>query len=215
MTPQLPWRARPHPPYKLLSVLLQYPGDDVIEAEEELAAAVADLSKGPCQRAVIAFWQAWVANPPLARAERYVATFDLHKRTSLYLTFYLHGDTRKRGMALLRLKQAYTAAGFPMAARELPDYLPVLLEFAALAPEPGETLLAEHRPELEVLRGSLREQASPYQHLLDAVCLGLRPLTSPEVERLHTLAAEGPPRERVGLEPFAPPEVLPAGEARL
>ena len=214
MTPRLPWRTGPRPPYKLLSVLLQYPDDELNEAEEELAAAVAGLPNGPGQRAVAAFWQGWTSEPPMARAQRYVATFDLHKRTSLYLTYYLHGDTRKRGMALVRLKRCFAAAGFPLAGRELPDYLPVLLEFAALAPEAGDTLLSEHRPELEALRASLREQDSPYRHLLDALCLGLRPLTSPEVERLHTLAAEGPPREQVGLEPFAPPEVLPGAEAR-
>ena len=61
-------------------------------------------------------------------------TFDLGKRCALYLTFYSLGDRRDRGLALLRLKKLYRAAGLPQDGTELPDYLPVMLEFAAAAP---------------------------------------------------------------------------------
>lgn len=210
-----PRAARHRPPYKLLSVLLQYPDEALLAAQEELAAAVAALPRSPASEAVGRFWRAWCDTPALERAQRYVATFDLHKRTSLYLTFYLHGDTRQRGMALLRLKRLYRAAGLPLAARELPDYLPVLLEFAALAsPGRGEALLEEQRPGLELLRAALREQGSPYQHLLDAACSGLGAPTPADLARLRELAVEGPPREQVGLEPFAPPKVMPSAEVR-
>ena len=81
-----------------------------------------------------------------ALAARYVETFDLRRRASLHLTYYAHGDTRERGMALLRLKKLYRAAGLPMESAELPDHLTVMLAFAALAPPGhGEALLAEHR----------------------------------------------------------------------
>ena len=147
-------------------------------------------------------------------AQAYVETFDLRRRTSLYLTYYLHGDTRKRGMALLRLRRLYSAAGLEAATGELPDYLPLMLEFAALAPDGfGSTLLSEHRPALELLRAGLHDAGSPYAHLLDVLSSGLPRLTPRERERVRRLAADGPPSEQVGLEPFAPPEVMP--EARV
>jgi nitrate reductase delta subunit len=143
-----------------------------------------------------------------------VETFDLRRRTSLYLTYYLHGDTRKRGMALLRLRRLYSAAGLGVATDELPDYLPLMLEFAALAPDGfATTLLDEHRPAVELLRAGLHDADSPYAHLLDALAAGLPRLTPRERDRVRKLAADGPPSEQVGLEPFAPPEVMP--EARV
>jgi len=205
------WRAgQARPPYKLISLLLQYPDAALAAAQGELQAAVDDLPGGAATTALAQFWRYWEQTSALGREQRYVETFDLQKRTSLYLTFYLYGETRKRGLALLRLKRMYAAAGFPLEAKELPDYLPALLEFAALAPPGyGQTVLEESRSGLELLRLSLLEQRSPYLHLIDAVCAGLRPLTPLDRERLRTLVVEGPPREQVGLEPFAPPEVMP------
>jgi nitrate reductase molybdenum cofactor assembly chaperone NarJ/NarW len=76
--------------------------------------------------------------------------FDLRRRSCLYLTYYPHGDTRRRGMALLRFQHAYHAAGFTLAEDELPDHLGVVCEFAAggeLAV--GLRLLAEQRAGVE------------------------------------------------------------------
>jgi len=91
----------------------------------------------------------------------------------------------------------------------------VMLEFAALAPDGhGRRLLAEHRAGLELLRMGLRERASPYLALVEVVCADLPRPAAGELERLRTIAAEGPPTEEVGLQPFAPPEVMPAQQAR-
>ena len=118
-------------------------------------------------------------------------------------------------MALLRLKRLYRAAGLVLEGQELPDYLPVMLEFAAAAPPGyGETILSEYRAALALIQRHLREQASPYAHLLDAIQAGQPILTPAEQEQLGRLIADGPPSEQVGLEPFAPPEVMPAREAR-
>ena len=209
-------RARRHvaPPYKLLSVLLRYPDERVVEAREEIASAVDALPASPQRDALRRFLADFTATPAGALAERYVETFDLRRRSGLYLSYYLHGDTRKRGMALLRLKRLYAAAGLEATTGELPDYLPLMLEFAALAPDgAGETLLREHRPSLELLRSSLHEAGSPYAHLLDALCAGLPRLSALEREHVRRLAEDGPPSEQVGLQPFAPPEVMPV-EAR-
>jgi nitrate reductase delta subunit len=202
-------------PYKLLSVLLRYPDERLAEAREELEAAAAALPRSPEKRSVEQFVAYLLQSSPSELAQRYVETFDLRRRTSLYLSYYVHGDTRKRGMALLRLKRLYAAAGLELAREELPDYLPLMLEFAALAPDgAGEGLVREHRAALELLRANLHEAESPYAHLLDAVCSGLPRLTPIERRNVQRLAEAGPPDERVGLQPFAPPEVMPV-EARV
>jgi nitrate reductase delta subunit len=144
-----------------------------------------------------------------------VQTFDLGKRSALYLTFYSAGDRRDRGLVLLRLKRLYRAAGLPLESSELPDYLPVMLEFAAAAaPDHAELVLSEQRAALELILLSLREHHSPYADVLDAVCSQLGGLSATERLSLDRLIARGPPQELVGLEPFAPPEVMPTTGAR-
>jgi nitrate reductase delta subunit len=201
----------PPAPWALLSFLLRYPGPEVAAARDELAAAAAALPPGPVRDALARFMDGWTGDQT-ALAARYVETFDLRRRASLELTYYAHGDTRERGMALLRLKKLYRAAGLPMDSRELPDHLTVMLAFAALAPAGhGEALLGEHRPAIELLRLSLHDLASPYAHVLDAVAACLPPLSVTERSEVARLAREGPPDEAVGLEPYGPPEAMPTG----
>jgi nitrate reductase delta subunit len=201
----------PAAPWPLLSYLLRYPGEDVAAAGPELAAEVAALPEGPARDALEHFMAAWTVEPT-ALAARYVETFALRRRATLEMTFYAHGDTRERGMALLRLKKLYRAAGLPMATSELPDHLAVMLAFAALAPAGhGEALLAEHRAAIELLRLSLHDSQSPYGHVLDAVTALLPPLSVSERSEVARLAREGPPEEAVGLEPYGPPEAMPIG----
>ena len=198
-------RAQPEPPWALLSFLLRYPDEAVAAARPELAVEVAALPDGPVRDALERFMDGWAADPA-----HYVETFDLRRRASLYLTYYAHGDTRERGMALLRLKKLYRAAGLPMESSELPDHLTVVLAFAALAPPGhGEALLAQHRPAIELLRLSLHDLDSPYAHVLDAVAACLPPLSVKDRGEVARLAREGPPEEAVGLEPYGPPEAMP------
>jgi nitrate reductase delta subunit len=136
----------------------------------------------------------WAGEPELALQQHYVELFDLHKRCGLYLTNYGDGDRRARGQTLLRLKRLYRAAGLPLENCELPDYLPVMLEFAASAPDRrGTIVLREHRVALELLRSSLRERATPYADLLDAVCLALG---EPSVADRARTSSWAPPAHR-------------------
>jgi nitrate reductase delta subunit len=201
--------------YKLCSLALQYPDEELVAARGELAAAAAELASGLAFGSLERFFAWFTDTAPLELARHYVQTFDLHKRSALYLTFYSLGDRRDRGLALLRLRKLYRAAGLPQEGSELPDYLPVMLEFAAHAPPgQGELVLSEHRAALELVRLSLREQQSPYAHVLDAVCERVGGLSAGERFSLDRLIAQGPPQELVGLEPFAPPEVMPSTGAR-
>ena len=133
----------------------------------------------------------------------------------MYLSYYAAGDTRKRGMALVRFVQAYRAAGWEVDGEELPDYLPMALEFSARATTRDEEriaagLLGSHRQGIEVLRSALAALKSPYALVVEAVCLTLPPLDAETERRYLELVTSGPPTEMVGLsamgplEPFAP-----------
>ena len=140
----------------------------------------------------------------------YVETFDTRRRCNLFLTYFAHGDTRKRGMALLRFKQTYLASGFELDDTELPDHLCVVLEYAATVDQVrGRDLMLDHRAGLELLRLSLHDLASPWASLVDAVTATLPPLRGDERDAVRRLAAEGPPEEEVGLAPFAAPQFSP------
>lgn len=198
-------------PWALLSYLLRYPDAEMAAAGTQLRAEVDALGHGPVREALTRFMSAW-SEDATALAARYVETFDLRRRAALELTYYAHGDTRERGMALLRIKKLYRAAGLPLDSAELPDHLTVMLAFAALAdPGRGEALLAEHRAAIELLRLSLHDLESPYAFVLDAVAALLPALSVKDRSEVARLAREGPPEDAVGLEPYGPPEAMPAG----
>ena len=198
-------------PFKLASVLLQYPTTALFDGLSHIAAVAAGsprTSREPFSR-----FLAWLqCTAPDEVARHYVETFDLRRRCALYLTYYRYGDTRKRGMAMLAFKAAYRAAGLEPAEDELPDYLPLVLDFAALHPR-GEKLLRAHRGDLELLLRALRQAGSPYADVIEAVCARLPALRRPDLARVRQAWEEGPPAEDVGLEPFAPPEYLARQEA--
>jgi nitrate reductase molybdenum cofactor assembly chaperone NarJ/NarW len=199
----------------LIALLLQYPDDGLAACRDEFAATAADLPAGPVRESLLDFLRWYRAQSPFELAQHYVETFDLRRRTSLYLTYYLHGDTRKRGMAMLVLKQRYRATELTPPEDELPDYLPVVCEFAALlGPGTGEAPLRQHRTGLELIRAGLRDAGSPYVALLDALTALLGDLSEADRAAVLELAAEGPPDEEVGLAPFAPPEYLTGTEVR-
>jgi len=195
---------------KLLSLLLQYPTAELLDAHSELAAAAATLPDRAARSGSERLLASFEGRSLGELQQTYVETFDFDRRASLHLTYHTHGDRRQRGLELVRLKRRYAEAGLELAEGELPDYLPVLLEFAALEPATGGELLSALRESLELVRSRLHERESPYAGLLDAVVEGLPKLTRAQRERIERLAEEGPPAELVGLEPFAPPELVPA-----
>jgi nitrate reductase delta subunit len=196
----LAWQAQ--------SLLLAYP-DEQFEEHLGIALKVAATQPKSVARPLAHFVEHVERTPRDDLAADYVATFDHRKRCCLYLTYYAHGDTRKRGLALVRLKQTYARAGWRLTDDELPDHLAVVLEFAATDAAAGAHLLTEHRAGLELLRLALRDAGSPWVHVLDSVSATLPALGGDEREAAMRLAAQGPPEEQVGLDPYAPPRFLP------
>lgn len=199
--------------WQSVSLLLDYPDEQVFARAEMVRSASRGLPAaiGDSIRQFLAHLE---STPLAALQADYVETFDNRRRCNLFLTYFAHGDTRKRGMALLRFKQTYLRAGFELDDAELPDHLCVVLEFAAtIDRDLGRDLMLDHRAGLELLRLSLRDVGSPWASLIDAVTATLPPLRGEERDAVRRLAAEGPPEEEVGLAPFANPQFSP-GAAR-
>lgn len=187
--------------FSIASWLLRYPDERLLDGREELAEAAGRIRGRQVREPLERFSRAFAAHDGRALQERWVETFETRRRTGLYLTYYSHGDTRERGLALLRLRRLYRAAGLPFEGRELPDFLPVMLEFAGSAPAGyGSELLMQHRAALELLRIALREAQSPYADVVDAVAIALGAPQEGDVARVEKLLREGPPQERVGVE---------------
>jgi nitrate reductase delta subunit len=195
--------------WQSVSLLLDYPGEDLLARVDLLRSASHGLPNA-IGESIRTFLTHLESTPlPVLQAD-YVETFDTRRRCNLFLTYFAHGDTRKRGMALLRFKQTYLSAGFELDDAELPDHLCVVLEFAATGDRDlGRDLMLDHRAGLELLRLSLRDMGSPWASLVDAVTSTLPPLRGDERDAVRRLAAEGPPEEEVGLAPFANPQFSP------
>ncbi|MEV0105762.1 nitrate reductase molybdenum cofactor assembly chaperone [Nocardia sp. NPDC050799] len=195
--------------WQVQSLLLGYP-DESLRRNLDLLSTVTATLPPPVGAPLTRFLGHVRTRSVFELAADYVATFDHRKRFSPYLTYFAYGDTRKRGIALLRFKQAYRAAGLEISEEELPDHLSVVLEFAAADnAETGLRLLTEHRAGLEVMRRGLRDTGSPWADVLESVTATLPALAGSEADAVARLIAAGPPEEAVGLAPFAPPQYLP------
>ncbi|WP_418961231.1 nitrate reductase molybdenum cofactor assembly chaperone [Streptomyces tritici] len=194
------------------AVLLQYPDEAVLDRIPLVAEAIADLPPGTAQSTLAYFLRHLEDTPPRDLAEHYVAIFDRRRRCCLYLTWWTDGETRRRGQSLAALKGRYRRHGLELGGNELPDYLPVVLEYTATGGlADGLALLQEHRAGIELLRLALQDAGSPYTAVIEAVCT-LLPGPSPQDRAAaQRLARTGPPEETVGLEPFGP---MQSGGAR-
>jgi nitrate reductase delta subunit len=200
--------------WQAASLLLDYPGPELPDRLDLARSAAGSLP--PPVGGLLSEAANRLGSWPAERLQAaYVETFDQRRRCSLFLTYFAHGDTRKRGMALLRFQQTYLAAGLRLDPAELPDHLCVVLEFAATVDrEAGRTLLLDHRAGLELLRMTLREDDAPWAAAVEAVCATLPPLRGDEHAAVRRLAEEGPPEEEVGLSPYGGTGYDPALAAR-
>ncbi|NQW31697.1 MAG: nitrate reductase molybdenum cofactor assembly chaperone [Actinomycetales bacterium] len=184
------------------SLLLAYP-DEQLLAQLDSVAAVAEELPSDMGDPIRAFLIHVSGVPISSIQEHYVQVFDMKRRACPYLSYWTDGDTRNRGMAILKFKQAYLEAGYELGNEELPDHLAVVLEFAAVGNAlTGDALLAEHQEAIHLLRDALAELESVYIHVLDVVIATLPELTSAVRERMAQIALSGPPVENVGLEPY-------------
>lgn len=171
--------------FKVLSALLCYPTEALIAAAPEFAAVLKaeDLLSPPRRQAVEALIGQIATGEVYDLQERYGLLFDRSKTLSLHLFEHVHGESRDRGQAMVDLKAMYEEAGLVIAANELPDYLPLFLEFLSIRPlAVGCELLGQTAHILAALAERLGRRQSSYKAVLDA---------------LVEIAAEAPQREIV------------------
>jgi nitrate reductase delta subunit len=124
----------------LLSALLDYPGDDLLGALEPMGVAAARLPEPEFKKAIQGFLAYLGRHEPPRLQENFTAAFDLQPAATLNLTYHAYGDNEQRAAALARLQHLYDQAGWERIGGELPDYLPLLLEFLAIHPRPQTAL---------------------------------------------------------------------------
>lgn len=182
------------------SLLLRYPDREALAALPTLTAALDGLPAPVADLLRVVAHHRRNADPATLAAA-YVELFDFRRRCCLHLTYYTAGDTRKRGEALVLFAATYKAAGLQTVDGELPDYLPAVLDLAALHDD-GWRLLRENRVGLDLLAKALDTEKSIYQHAIAAIRAMLPPPQPGDIAAAIRLAQTGPPVEQVGLEPF-------------
>jgi nitrate reductase delta subunit len=158
--------------YRALAALLSYPTPDLQAATEEIAVVLASEALLPAaHRASLAGFLHELAGMDLyALQERYVGLFDRGRAVSLHLFEHVHGESRDRGQAMVDLLALYRQHGLEVAAGELPDFLPLFLEFLSLLPvAEAQALLAEPAAILRALADRLAKRDAGYATVMQAV----------------------------------------------
>ena len=180
---------------------LSYPDDDFVSTLGPIAVAMAEHPHTLAAQRITHFLQQTRGRPLAALQEDYVRVFDLSRKHALYLSYWTDGDTRRRGEVLGAFKQRYRESGAVVDTHgELPDYLPMVLEFAArVDPDVGAELLQAYRPSLELLRIALEENGTAYAAVVQAVCDTLPGASPADRAAVMRMAGYGPPSETVGI----------------
>jgi nitrate reductase delta subunit len=178
---------------RAMAVLLTYPSEDLQAHIGDLRSVLDDegaLSRAD-RRRLDPLLDRLASTDPLDAQEAYTELFDRSRALSLNLFEHVHGESRERGQAMIDLAGQYAAHGLMLDAVELPDHIPVFLEFASCLP-PGEAreTLAEPAHVLAVLQDRLRERGSDYAAVFSAV-LALA-TARPDVRALDALRVSAP-----------------------
>lgn len=174
--------------FKALSALLSYPGTGLQAAIPHIRAALADEALIPVA-ALVPLLDDLEGGDLCDLQERYVLLFDRSRTLSLNLFEHIHGESRDRGGAMVDLLETYRAGGFDLIGSELPDHLPVLLEYLSTRPlAEARVMLADAGHILVALAERLGRRESPYA----AVLSGLVALAQarPDTEEAQILLAE-------------------------
>lgn len=194
--------------FAVASIALRYPERDWLKSFEEIEHDLDSFSEDT--KNVLWNLLTYFSSKSLMDLQvEYVNLFDRKRRACLYLSYYLNGDTRKRGMALLDFKETYAIEGWASTGEELDDYLPILLEFIAITGSPaGFALLQQHKAGLALLEIALRDLKSPYAPLIKELH---NRIPGDQMPLTLKLIETGPPVETVGLAPYG--EKASAGAA--
>lgn len=153
----------------LASALLQYPDENWQEVFEDAIAELEEINPEPYSEPILNFIKYARNTSELDLAEQYVHTFDFTKKTNLYLTYYSFKERRDRGEALLKLKKTYKESGFFLTEDELPDFLPVILEYSSAVHR--NDILKDYITPIKDIFNNLSKINSPYAQILKAILM--------------------------------------------
>lgn len=179
---------------KVIALLLHYPDGNVAGHADELLALVREEQRlsGATRQKLVDFINMQRERDLIELQAEYVALFDRGRSLSLHLFEHVHGESRDRGQAMVQLLEVYREQGFDIRANELPDYVPLFLEFCSLLPDAqAQTWLLEVEHLLQVLHGRLEERDNPYAILFRAL-LELGELESADETLRHQIQSEQP-----------------------
>lgn len=186
--------------HQAAALVLGYPDDELLGRLPLIRDAVAGTPWAGAFEPVLRHLE---QGSPLELRAFHVQEFDLSRRHAMHLTYWTEGDTRRRGETLTAFKQVYRDSGLLVDVDgELPDHLPMVLEFAAADPGRGCPLLAQYRPSLELLRLALEDDKLPHAGVLQAICAAL-PGPSPQSRaEVQAMVKSVQPVETVGLDGY-------------
>ncbi|MDR3474943.1 MAG: nitrate reductase molybdenum cofactor assembly chaperone [Devosia sp.] len=197
--------------FRVFSALLSYPTSEMRAALPEMCNVVetSSLISGSQRNDLLALIDDLAAGDLLDAEERYSDLFDRGRALSLHLFEHLHGDSRDRGSAMVELKELYAAAGLELTSTELPDYLPVVLEYLSCRDvAEAREMLADCAPILKVIARALIARQSGYAAVLQALLTiaGEQPVDAAKVpparERADSIDREWREEPAFGGAPF-------------
>lgn len=152
---------------RLLSILLCYPTDDWLNALPEFERTAARLFDDNFRETIGRFLRHLALQPLSDLQTAYTASFDLDPSATLNLSWHRYGDSEKRAAMLSQLQQLYHQSGWDRVTSDLPDYLPLLLEFLSVCPDPDKAVTVwECLQSVEALAQNLAATAPAYADLL-------------------------------------------------
>lgn len=158
--------------FKALSVLLSYPTDELVTGTGEISEVLENDPRipAPSKQRLHKLVAELTGDDRYDLQERYVLLFDRTRSLSLHLFEHVHGEGRNRGQAMIDLMQMYDKYGLEIEARELPDFIPIFLEYVALLPETeARELLAQPAHIFAALAERLRKRHSSYEAVFRAL----------------------------------------------
>lgn len=160
--------------FQLCSYLLSYPDQEYLESLQEVVDEVESMSNTEIKNELLTYCQKAKKYKIANLVSAYINTFDFGKKTNLYITYMSNGEQRERGMDLLFLKNYYKLHGFDVTDKELPDYLPIMLEFAGVIDAAStKPVFERYLTNIEEIAKNLSSENNLYSHLLKAVLLAL------------------------------------------
>ena len=188
---------------KVFSALLTYPTAELQAAVPEMRAALDAEAALPrkCRDRVDRLLEQLATGDLYDLQERYILLFDRTRSLSLNLFEHIHGESRDRGQAMVDLKQLYDRHGLELASNELPDYLPLFLEFLSVVPEAEACeLIGETAHILEAIRQRLKRRKAPYSSVFSSLLALSRSEPAGEILEAMLAAPDDDPNDLAALD---------------